>query len=42
MRATARVNGEVRTDTRTGAMHWSWDDLLAAAARNTPGLRPAT
>ena len=22
-----------------GAMHWSWDDLLAAAARNTPGLR---
>jgi fumarylacetoacetate (FAA) hydrolase len=39
LRATARVNGEVRTDTRTGAMHWSWDDLLAAAARNTPGLR---
>ena len=39
MRAIARVNGEVRTDTRTGAMHWSWDELLAAAARNTPGLR---
>ncbi|MBN1530783.1 MAG: fumarylacetoacetate hydrolase family protein [Thermoleophilaceae bacterium] len=39
LRAIARVNGEVRTDTRTGAMHWSWDDLLAAAARNTPGLR---
>jgi fumarylacetoacetate (FAA) hydrolase len=38
MRATARVNGELRTDSRTGGMHWSWDDLLAAAARNTPGL----
>jgi fumarylacetoacetate (FAA) hydrolase len=36
MRATARVNGEVRTDSRTGAMHHSWDALLAAAARNTP------
>jgi fumarylacetoacetate (FAA) hydrolase len=40
MRAVARVNGEVRTDSRTGGMHFSWDDLLAAAARNTPGLRP--
>lgn len=40
LRAVARVNGEVRTDTRTGAMHWSWDDLLAAAARNTRGLVP--
>lgn len=40
MRAIARVNGEVRTDSRTGAMHWSWDQLLAAAARNTPGLAP--
>jgi len=39
MRATAKVNGELRTDSRTGAMHWSWDDLLAAAARNTPGLQ---
>ena len=39
MRAVARVNGEVRTDTRTGAMHWSWDEILAAAARNTPGLQ---
>jgi 2-keto-4-pentenoate hydratase/2-oxohepta-3-ene-1,7-dioic acid hydratase in catechol pathway len=38
LRAVARVNGEVRTDTRTGAMHWSWPQLLAAAARNTPGL----
>jgi 2-keto-4-pentenoate hydratase/2-oxohepta-3-ene-1,7-dioic acid hydratase in catechol pathway len=36
MRAIARVNGEVRTDTRTGAIHHSWDALLAAAARNTP------
>jgi len=38
LRAVARVNGEVRTDSRTGAMHHSWDALLAAAARNTPGL----
>ncbi len=40
MRAVARVNGEVRTDSRTGGMHFSWDELLAAAARNTPGLVP--
>ena len=40
MRAVARVNGEVRTDCRTGGMHYSWEELLAAAARNTPGLRP--
>jgi fumarylacetoacetate (FAA) hydrolase len=40
MRAVARVNGEVRTDSRTGGMHYSWDELLAAAARNTPGLAP--
>jgi fumarylacetoacetate (FAA) hydrolase len=40
MRAVARVNGEVRTDSRTGGMHYSWDQLLAAAARNTPGLLP--
>ncbi len=40
MRAVARVNGEVRTDSRTGGMHFSWEQLLAAAARNTPGLRP--
>jgi fumarylacetoacetate (FAA) hydrolase len=39
MRAVARVNGEVRTDTRTGAMHFGWDELLAAAARNTRGLQ---
>jgi fumarylacetoacetate (FAA) hydrolase len=36
MRAIARVNGEVRTDSRTGAMQHSWEALLAAAARNTP------
>ena len=40
MRAVARVNGEVRTDSRTGGMQFSWDELLAAAARNTPGLQP--
>jgi 2-keto-4-pentenoate hydratase/2-oxohepta-3-ene-1,7-dioic acid hydratase in catechol pathway len=41
MRAIARVNGEVRTDSRTGGIHHSWEALLAAAARNTPaGLTP--
>ncbi|HEY1592768.1 MAG TPA: fumarylacetoacetate hydrolase family protein [Solirubrobacteraceae bacterium] len=40
MRAIARVNGEVRTDSRTGGMYFSWAQLLDAAARNTPGLRP--
>jgi fumarylacetoacetate (FAA) hydrolase len=40
MRAVARVNGEVRTDSRTGGMHHHWVALLAAAARNTPGLHP--
>ena len=40
MRAVARVNGEVRTDSSTGGMHFSWDELLSAATRNTPGLLP--
>jgi fumarylacetoacetate (FAA) hydrolase len=40
MRAVARVNGELRTDSRTGGMGFSWDEILAAAARNTPGLAP--
>ena len=40
MVAIARVNGEERTRSRTGGMHFSWDQLLAAAARNTPGLVP--
>ncbi|MGH2867547.1 MAG: fumarylacetoacetate hydrolase family protein [Solirubrobacteraceae bacterium] len=39
MRAVARVNGEVRTDSRTGGMHHSWERLLEAAARNTTGLQ---
>ncbi len=39
MSAVARVNGEVRTDSRTGGMQFSWDELLDAAARNTPGLQ---
>ena len=38
MRAVARVNGEVRSDSRTGGIYPSWDALIAAAARNTPGL----
>ncbi len=38
MRAVARVNGEVRTDTRTGGIYHSWDRLIETAARNTPGL----
>jgi fumarylacetoacetate (FAA) hydrolase len=40
LRAIARVNGEVRTDSSTGGMYFSWDQLLDTAARNTPGLRP--
>jgi fumarylacetoacetate (FAA) hydrolase len=40
MRATAKVNGELRTDSRTGGMNWSWEELIGAAARNTPGLQP--
>ena len=40
MRAIARVNGEVRTDSRTGGMHWSWEQILEHAARNTRGLQP--
>jgi fumarylacetoacetate (FAA) hydrolase len=40
LRATARVNGELRTDSRTGGMHFGWEQLLDAAARNTPGLLP--
>jgi fumarylacetoacetate (FAA) hydrolase len=40
MRAVARINGEVRTDSTTGGMHFSWEELLEAAARNTPGLLP--
>jgi fumarylacetoacetate (FAA) hydrolase len=40
MRAIVRVNGEVRTDSRTGPMHYSWEQLLETAARNTPGLLP--
>ena len=39
LRAVARVNGEMRTDSRTGGMQFSWDELLAATARNTPGLQ---
>jgi fumarylacetoacetate (FAA) hydrolase len=38
MRATARVNGELRTDSRTGGMYYDWAQLIEAAARNTPGL----
>jgi fumarylacetoacetate (FAA) hydrolase len=40
MRAIARVNGEVRTESRTGGMHWSWEQILEHAARNTRGLQP--
>ena len=27
MRAVARVNGEVRSESRTGGMHWPWDEF---------------
>ena len=40
MRAIARVNGEVRTDSRTGGIHHAWERLLETAARNTTGLTP--
>ena len=40
LRAVARVNAEVRSDSRTGAMNWSWISL--STARNTPASRPAT
>ena len=30
-----RVNGEERSRGNLGDMHWSWDDLVAHAARNT-------
>src|SRR5436305_6606028 len=40
LRAVARENGEVRTDSRTGGMHFSWAQLVETAARNTPGLMP--
>ncbi|HZU60330.1 MAG TPA: fumarylacetoacetate hydrolase family protein [Solirubrobacteraceae bacterium] len=40
LRAVARVNGEVRTDSRTGGMYHPWEALLSAAARNTRGLAP--
>ncbi|MFL5825404.1 MAG: fumarylacetoacetate hydrolase family protein, partial [Thermoleophilaceae bacterium] len=40
MRAVARVNGEVRSDSRTGGMQFGWEALLEAAARNTRGLQP--
>jgi fumarylacetoacetate (FAA) hydrolase len=32
---TARVNGEERSRGNLGDMHWSWDDLVTHAARNT-------
>jgi 2-keto-4-pentenoate hydratase/2-oxohepta-3-ene-1,7-dioic acid hydratase in catechol pathway len=40
MRAIARVNGELRTDSSTGGMYFSWAQLVEHAARNTPGLQP--
>jgi fumarylacetoacetate (FAA) hydrolase len=40
MRAVARVNGEVRTESSTGGMYFTWEELLDAAARGTPGLVP--
>src|SRR5690242_13497500 len=35
----ARVNGEERSRGNLADLHWSWDDMLAQAARNTR-LRP--
>ena len=42
MRAIARVNGEVRTDSRTGGMHWSWDQVLEPPPATHPASSPAT
>ena len=35
----ARVNGEERSRGKLGDLHWSWERILAHAARNTE-LRP--
>ena len=37
MRAVARVNGELRTDSRTGGMQFSWDELLGGRGAQHPG-----
>jgi len=37
---TARVNGEERSRGHAADIYYSWDQILAHAARNTRGLRP--
>lgn len=39
LEATVRVNGELRANSDASAQHWSWDEIVAHAARNTV-LRP--
>lgn len=39
LEATVTVNGEERTRSDASAQHWSWDEIVAHAARNTT-LRP--
>jgi fumarylacetoacetate (FAA) hydrolase len=39
LEATASVNGELRSTSDASAQHWSWDEIVAHAARNTR-LRP--
>ena len=41
MRAIARVNGEVRTDSRTGGMHYCWDRLMRPRPATPRGWSPA-
>ena len=42
MRAIARVNGEVRTDSSTRGMHWSWEQVLEPLPATHPAFSPAT
>ena len=39
LEAIVKVNGEERTRSDASAQHWSWDEIVAHAARNTE-LRP--
>src|SRR5205814_1362042 len=39
LEATVSVNGEVVSTCDASLMHWSWDEIVAQAARNTR-LRP--
>jgi fumarylacetoacetate (FAA) hydrolase len=40
LEATLSVNGVELARSRAAEQRWRWDELVAHAARNTPGLRP--